>query len=93
MTGTEKMEPLVISRHLNPRCMKGVNREQFGVRFVANQKAWMTSKQFSDWLKSFNLLMRGRKVLLLVDNAPCHLSLELTNVHLHFLPPNTTTYL
>lgn len=93
MAGTEKISPLVINQHQNPRCMKGVDRTQLGVRFLANKKAWMTSKLFSDWLKSFNLSMCGRKVLLLVDNAPCHVALELSNVRLHFLPPNTTSHL
>ena len=51
MAGTEKISPLVISQHQNPRCIKGVDRTQLGVRLLANKKAWMTSKLFSDWLK------------------------------------------
>ena len=37
----------------------------------------------------------NRKILLLVDNAPTHnlLDIELTNVTIHYLPPNTTAYL
>lgn len=93
MTSTEKLEPIVIAQHQNPRCMKGVDRAKLGVRYLANKKAWMTSKLFTDWLKSFNLSMCGRKVLLLVDNASCHVALDMTNVRLHFLPPNTTPYL
>ena len=37
--------------------------------------------------------MHERNVLLLVDNSPCHVPLELTNVRIHFLPKNTTSYL
>jgi len=37
----------------------------------------------------------NRKILLLVDNAPTHnlLDIELTNVVIHYLPPNTTAFL
>jgi hypothetical protein len=33
---------------------------------------------------------QGRKVLLFIDNAPCHSTIELFNVKLTFFPPNTT---
>ena len=37
---------------------------------------------------------QNRKVILLLDNAPCHATqLQLTNVKLQFLPPNTTAKL
>jgi hypothetical protein len=35
--------------------------------------------------------MCDRKVLLLIDNAPTHVSIELSNARVHFLPPNTTS--
>jgi len=37
----------------------------------------------------------NRKILLLIDNAPTHnlLDIELTNVVIHYSPPNTTAYL
>lgn len=53
----------------------------------------MTSVLFADWLKKFNLKMHGRSVLLLIDNAPSHVSLSLSNVRVEFLPPNTTAFL
>ena len=37
--------------------------------------------------------MRGRKILLLVDNFYGHLALEMKNGQVHLLPPNTTSYL
>jgi hypothetical protein len=40
--------------------------------------------------------LRRRKILLLVDNAPVHKineNVRLTNVAVHFLPPNTTAHL
>ena len=93
MDGSEKLNPVVINKYLNPRCFKGVNISELPVRYYANSKAWMTGLVYSDWLKSFNLKMCGRKVLLLVDNAPTHVDIELSNVHVHFLPPNTTSHL
>ncbi|CAG8640960.1 12350_t:CDS:2 [Cetraspora pellucida] len=37
--------------------------------------------------------MAGRKIILLVDNAKCHSSsnLNLHNITIHYLPPNTTS--
>ncbi|GMF19152.1 unnamed protein product [Phytophthora lilii] len=37
--------------------------------------------------------MHGRKILLLVDNAPGHAEIVLNNVRIHFLPKNTTSHL
>ncbi|KAH9086319.1 hypothetical protein LEN26_020242 [Aphanomyces euteiches] len=93
MDGSEKMNPVVINKHLNPRCFKGCNVSKIPIHYYANSKAWMTAVVFTDWLKSFNLKMCGRKVLLLVDNAPTHVDLELSNVLVKFLPPNTTAYI
>ena len=35
---------------------------------------------------------RNRNVILLLDNAPCHPEISLSNVKLLFLPPNTTSH-
>jgi hypothetical protein len=53
---------------------------------------------WNDYLKSLNnkMHLENRNILLLVDNAPTHNlmdNLELTNVKLHYLPPNTTAHL
>ncbi|PKC04867.1 hypothetical protein RhiirA5_361920, partial [Rhizophagus irregularis] len=40
--------------------------------------------------------LKGRKILLLVDNAPIHAlyeGVELTNIEIKSLPPNTIAYL
>lgn len=39
---------------------------------------------------------QNRTILLLADNAPTHLldeTIQLSNVNVHFLPPNTTAHL
>jgi hypothetical protein len=62
----------------------------------------MTGLIFNDWLEKFNSKMkaRNRKVLLLLDNAPSHITPEnedgnmpFSNVTVHFLPPATTSHL
>ncbi|XP_067650982.1 tigger transposable element-derived protein 6-like [Haliotis asinina] len=67
------------------------------VRYRFNKKAWMTSDMFRDWLRSFDRQMRsrGRHVILLCDNAASHncANVKLTNVKVHFLPPNTTSHI
>jgi hypothetical protein len=35
--------------------------------------------------------IENRKAFILINNAPCHPKMELSNVKLVFLPPNTTT--
>jgi DDE superfamily endonuclease/Tc5 transposase DNA-binding domain/Fission yeast centromere protein N-terminal domain len=93
MDASEKMEPIVIDQYQNPRCFKGESPTSCGVRYYANKKAWMDRAVFCDWLKSFNSKMHGRKVLLLIDNAPGHIALDLNNVRVEFLPKNTTAFL
>jgi hypothetical protein len=53
----------------------------------------MTGMIFLKYLQKFNAKMQieNRKALIFLDNAPCHLEMELSNVKLVFLPPNTTT--
>ena len=53
---------------------------------------------FRDWLESFNRSMKtsNRNVILLIDNAVGHnttTDLNLSNVKLLYLPPNTTSVL
>ncbi|KAE8883601.1 hypothetical protein PF005_g25222 [Phytophthora fragariae] len=90
MDGSEKLEPVVIHSDQN-----GVEGTQIPVRLYANPQAWMTGGNFTDWLQAFNALMKDRHVLLLVDNAPCHgtTEVQLSNVRVYFLPPNTPDYL
>jgi hypothetical protein len=93
MDGSAKEAPVIINNSQKPRCFKGHDVSKMPLRFYANQKAWMNSAIFSDWLKKFNAKMHGRSVLLLVDNASSHVNLDLSNVRVHYLPPNTTSEL
>ncbi|KAI9922732.1 hypothetical protein PsorP6_001154 [Peronosclerospora sorghi] len=60
----------------------------------------MTQIIFLKWLKSFDLLMAERKVLLILDNCGAHVPLDdipariqLRNTTVFYLPPNTTSKL
>jgi hypothetical protein len=95
LDGSEKSHPVIINKYQNPRCFKGHNIGSLPLHFYANKKAWMTSDIFLDWVRKFNLKMskEERYVLLLVDNASSHFDIELSNVKIRFLPPNTTCML
>ena len=89
-TGTDKLQPLVIGKSANPRCFKNIRKENLGVKYEANKKAWMTGDIFSRWIKSLNHTnrLKHRKILVLVDNASSYIvSEELNYVNVHFLPP------
>ena len=92
LDGTEKIKPLVIGKSKKPRCFKNVDLDSKWMSYWSNNSAWMNTSIFIPWLKYFNLLMHGRRVLLLVDNVSSHLkSPELQNVTVHYLPPNMTS--
>ena len=93
MTGSDKRKILVIGYAQNPRGM-GRHRKR-PVPYKWNKKAWMTSIFFEEWLNEWNaeLSKVGRKIALVLDNAPCHPKLTLSNIELVFLPPNTTSHL
>ena len=53
----------------------------------------MTGASFKDWMRKLDRRMRleGRHIALFVDNFPAHFFIEMSNVELIFLPPNTTS--
>ena len=65
--------------------------------YKSNNKAWMLTILFQDWLLYFDQQVgqkhRGQRVLLLLDNCASHKlgGLNLLNVDVYFLPPNTTS--
>ncbi|XP_025409934.1 tigger transposable element-derived protein 6-like [Sipha flava] len=86
--------PLIIGKSLKPRFFKSVNVSTLGVNWKANRKAWMNRDLMTDWLMCFNrkMEMENRKIILFLDNASSHPdTLNLKNIKLIFLPPNTTS--
>ncbi|GBC34409.2 tigger transposable element-derived protein 6-like [Rhizophagus irregularis DAOM 181602=DAOM 197198] len=97
-TGREKLKPVFIHKYKNPRPLKNLPKSSLPVEYYWNIKAWMQVSIWNDWIRQFDATMRlkGRKILLLVDNAPVHAlyeGVELTNIEIKFLPPNTTAHL
>lgn len=102
-SGDYMAKPMLIYRSLNPRALKGINKNALPVYWKANSKAWVTADLFRNWfLNCFvpeveSYLKRNNlnfKALLLVDNAPGHpQDLCHPNVQIVFLPPNTTSLL
>ena len=86
----EKFKPLVIGKAAMPIAFNKVLPKDIIKK--SNLTAWMTAKFFTEYLKNFNCLMeqQNRNVLLILDNAPYHPSIKLSNVDLLFLPPKTT---
>ena len=73
-------------------------KEDLPVDYYWNKTSWMQVSVWNDYLTKLDARMRlqNRKILLLVDNAPVHIideNVSLTNVAVHFLPPNTTAHL
>ena len=91
--GSEKIPLWIIGKYAKPRCFKNVNMNSLDCQYRANKKAWMTSVLFDEYVRSFDQMMHGRRVLLVVDNCPAHpRNIEgLRNVELFFLPPNMTS--
>ncbi|UYV79359.1 hypothetical protein LAZ67_17002284 [Cordylochernes scorpioides] len=95
-TGTDKRRLLIIGKSANPRCFRNFS-PHFYCTYTSNSKAWMTSSIFQEWLLQFNkqLVSEGRRILLLLDNATSHCVPNdcLSNIKIHFLPPNMTASL
>ncbi|KAI1006816.1 hypothetical protein K3495_g1401 [Podosphaera aphanis] len=96
--GTDKLPLWVIGSAKQPRDHRrnhGGNIEQYGIKWRANKKSWMTTNLFQEWLLWFEKRMRNnnRSVLLLLDNRPAHKigELELRPTKVYFLPPNTSS--
>ncbi len=97
-TGTEKLKPLFIHTYQNPRILRGKKKEELPVDYYWNSTSWMQVSIWNDYLTKLDKKMRLQNchILLLADNAPVHIideNVNLTNVTVHFLPPNTTAHL
>jgi hypothetical protein len=98
--GCEKMDAWVIGRYKDPRCFKNINRSLWGIEYRYNTTKWMTGIICAEFLRWFDNKMRGRKVLLLMDNFSGHeLGVQLVgdktslqNVEIEFLLKNTTSH-
>ena len=94
--GSHKLDPLIIGKFAKPRCFANINVNSLPIMYRTNRKAWMLTTIFQEWLHEFSKQVtrrhKNQQVLLLLDNCPSHKTegVILSNVNIHFLPPNTT---
>ncbi|CAG8473744.1 10626_t:CDS:2 [Diversispora eburnea] len=101
ITGTAKIRPLVIHYFKTPQPLHKIKKEDLPVNYYWNNKAWMTTEVWNNFLINLNNQMseKNRSILLLYDQASAHCSEEslksedLSNETLHPLPANTTAHL
>ena len=101
--GDFKFKPYLIFNSETPRVMKGVDKNRLPVHWRSNQKAWMTSALFKDWvykcaipeIRSYcSKANLDFKALIVLDNAPSHpiyIDDLSDNLKFIFIPPNTTS--
>ncbi|XP_014668922.1 PREDICTED: uncharacterized protein LOC106810154 isoform X2 [Priapulus caudatus] len=87
----DKETAMVVGKAEKPRCFGRLDRTDLPVDYCANKMAWMTSELFEVYTRRLDEKMRGegRHVLMLLDNAPCHPDLQLTNIKLLFVPQSS----
>ena len=95
--GSDKHRPWVIGKSEKPRCFKNINVDSLPCIYSHHKKAWIDSSSFRKWLLRFNnrMVAQNRHVLLTLDRCTAHNihDLNLTNVKVHFFPPNATSRL
>ena len=95
MDGSEKLPILVVGKSKKPRCFQNV--KSLPCDYENNKTAWMTITIYEAYLKRLNVKMRRaqRNIIVFVDNCAAHSkdTSNLTNIKVHFLPPNSTAVL
>ena len=76
MTGTDKLQLLLIGKAKKPRCFQGV--KSFPVQYRNNRCSWMTSVIFTEWIQAWDrkVMRQKRKICLIVDNCSAHPMLQ-----------------
>lgn len=73
-TGTHKMLRILLGKSKNPRCFAGRFRPEHYVMYRAQRSSWMVISIFDEFVVGLNMQgrMKGKQLVLLVNNAPCH---------------------
>lgn len=90
----DKLPPLVIGKAEKPRCFYNDCLSELNIKYKAQVNSWMTRTMFINWLKDWHdqLMVEGKKVLLILDNFSGHRIDEnqFPLITFNFLPPGTT---
>ena len=72
----EKFPMFVIGKSKTPRCFNHI--KELPWKYKSEKKSWMESQTFEEWVRKLNqtMPMEGRKIVLLFDNCPAHLSVS-----------------
>ncbi|POW22340.1 hypothetical protein PSHT_01402 [Puccinia striiformis] len=93
---SEMKNPLFIGKSKQPRCFLKKDAAFYNYEYANNASAWMTTKIFQHWLKSWNskLKQENRNILLLLDNFSGHQVPEegVSNIQVEFFAPNLTSH-
>lgn len=101
--GDVKLKPMLVYTAENPRALKNTHKSTLPVVWRANKSAWVTTSLMYDYIHNYLSPFISRytaennlsnKALLIVDNAPGHphdMTNWCDNIHVVFLPPNTTS--
>lgn len=87
----EFVPPLVIGKSSQYQCFGNISDHALPVKWVSNEKAWLTVEIFVGWLKDFNSKMRSqnRHVILFLNSTPSHPQhVTMSNTKMVFLPPS-----
>src|SRR6266852_4796045 len=93
-TGSEKLTPFIIGKAACPQSFNRNTGAQLGFYYRNNTKAWMTSYLYQDWIQQWDRKLQesGRRILLLQDNASCHIVPDLQNIRVENFEPNLTAH-
>ncbi len=98
--GSESLPPLLVGRARRPRCFGRGEEEVLNFEYDYGEKGWMNTMIFTRCLYRFDARIGstpGRKVLLFIDNASAHGTIDnlptLNHIHIEFLPKRTTSIL
>ncbi|KFD61368.1 hypothetical protein M514_26423 [Trichuris suis] len=104
-TGDAVLKPLLVYHSEHPRALRNINKKTLPAVFRAHRSGWNTRLIFSDYMTNYVSPFVERycrknnldnRCLMIVDNCtvhPANITEYGGNVHVVFLPPNTTSLL
>lgn len=79
----EKLKPLVIGRTDLSQVCKDLHTNQLPVHWRCNQKVWMETQYFIEWLQNLNkqMQMQKRRIILFMDSSTSHIASDIILSH------------